>query len=263
MANNQETDRHGADSVISERAIREIYSRPFAICIGESNVRSVMTSYNPVNGRWAASNYDLTTGLLRNEFGFDGFVMTDWWARVSNPDGTPGTTNLAGMVHAGNDVYMVSPDALTREDNLAQSLEDGTLSRAELQRAAVNLCAFALESLSYRAKRSGYGQRDLKAECAKLPRAGQCGIEDGAAVFVSDTARKAIVKVTFSSSTPELTQSSISLHVNDKNAGGFIIGGTGGSTVDDYREISLVKGENKFVFTSENEKAKALTFEIY
>ncbi len=263
MANNQETDRHGADSVISERAIREIYSKPFAICVAESGVRSVMTSYNPVNGRWAASNYDLTVRLLRNAFGFDGFVMTDWWARVSNDDGTPGTTNLAAMVHAGNDIYMVCPDALTREDNLASSLAEGCLARAELQRAAFNLCAFALRSLSYRALRGGHGMRDLRAECEGRTPVSVCETSGSAAVLDSPNARRAVVKINYVSGTPALTQTNIDVILNDKNAGSLLVGGTGGKTECDYREISLSAGENRFAFRSESSEAKVLSLEIY
>ncbi|MBO4452603.1 MAG: glycoside hydrolase family 3 protein [Clostridia bacterium] len=263
MANNQETDRHGADSVISERAIREIYGRPFEICVNESGVRSVMTSYNPVNGRWAASNYDLTIGLLRMNYGFDGFVMTDWWANVSGDDGKACKTNLAAMVHAGNDIYMVCPDSAAREDNLASALAEGSLARGELQRSAIDLCAFALESLSYRAERAGFGRRDLKAECDGAEPKAALEAVDGKCVYNSASAGKAIIKVAFVSYTPELTQTSVKLNVNTKNTAGFIIGGTSGNTVYDHREISLVKGDNEFVFTSENPDARALSVEIY
>ncbi|MBO4277688.1 MAG: glycoside hydrolase family 3 protein [Clostridia bacterium] len=263
MANNQETDRHGADSVISERALREIYSRPFAICVAESNVRSVMTSYNPVNGRWAASNYDLTVRLLRNAFGFDGFVMTDWWARVSNDDGTPGTTNLAAMVHAGNDIYMVCSDALTREDNLASALAEGSLARSELQRAAYNLCSFALQSLSFRAMQNGYGVRDLRAECAGKEPLAMCETAENRTVYKSPCARRATVKINYVSHTPELTQTDVEIIVNDKNAGSLLVGGTGGRTESDFREISLAEGENRFAFKPESSEAQVLSLEIY
>ena len=263
LANNQELDRHGVDAVISERAIREIYAKPFEICVSESPVRSVMTSYNPVNGRWAASNYDLTVRLLREDFGFEGFVMTDWWARVSNEDGSGCTTNLKGMVHAENDVYMVCPDAMTRADNLAASLADGSLSRGELQRCAVNLLNFTLDSLSFMAMRAGYGMRDLKGECADKEPALSCPVEDGKCTIVSDVAKKAILRVSFVSDTPALTQSSISLTVSTKNAGGFIVGGTGGEIVTDYREIALIVGNNEFEFKSETPLAKAVLVEIF
>ncbi|MBQ3230951.1 MAG: glycoside hydrolase family 3 protein [Clostridia bacterium] len=264
MANNQETNRYGVDSVISERAIRQIYAKPFEICVNESPVRSVMTSYNPINGRWAASNYDLTVRLLRNDFGFKGFVMTDWWAKVNEVDAEDGcVTNLAGMVHAMNDIYMVCPDALTREDNLEAALENGTLSRGELQTCAINLLNFTVDSLSYMAMREGLGMRDLKNECEGKAPFAVAEVVDGEAVFNLDITEKAIVRVTFVSDTPVLTQSSISLTVNTKNAGGFIVGGTEGKTVCDYREIGVITGENKFVFSSETPLAKAVSVEIF
>ncbi len=263
LANNQEHNRHGVDAILSERAVREIYARPFEICVRESGVRSVMTSYNPVNGRWAASNYDLTVRLLRNDYGFTGFVMTDWWAKVSDSDGSGCVTNLAGMVHAMNDIYMVCPDAATREDNLETSLADGTLTRAELQACAVNLLNFTLDSLSYMAMRAGYGKRDLKAECEGKTPVLFAEVTDGKAVVHSDCARKAILRVGFVSDTPALTQTSIVLNVSTKNAGGFIVGGTEGKLFSDYREIALIAGDNEFVFTSDDVLARAVLIEVF
>ncbi len=263
LANNQERDRHGVDAVISERAVREIYAKPFEICVTESGVRSVMTSYNPVNGRWAASNYDLTVRLLREDFGFDGFVMTDWWARVSAEDGSASTTNLKGMVHAENDVYMVSPDALTREDNLVESLQNGTLTRGELQKCAVNLLNFTVDSLSYMAYRAGFGKRDLKAAVADMEPIAKCEVVDGKCTITSDVAKTVILRVSFISDTPVLTQTSISLNVSTKNAGGFIVGGTEGKIFTDHREIGLIVGNNEFVFTSETPLARAVLVELF
>ncbi len=263
MANSQELERHDNDSVLSERAIREIYARPFEICVNESNIRSVMTSYNLVNGTWAASNYDLTVRLLRNDFGFDGFVMTDWWAKVSEPDGSGSTTNLRGMVHAENDIYMVCPDAVLREDNLASALADGTLTRGELQKCCVNLVNFALISLSYMAQRNGYGKRDLKAETDSKAPFATLDVVDGRAVYESSRVKKAILRVSFASETETLVQTNVSLNVSTKNAGGFIVGGTDGKTVCDYREIGLVGGENEFVFRSESPLCKAVLIELF
>ncbi len=263
MANNQELDRHGVDAVLSERAVREIYAKPFEICVKESNVRSVMTAYNPVNGRWAASNYDLTVRLLRNDFGFDGFVMTDWWARVSAEDGSASVTNLKGMVHAMNDIYMVSPDALSREDNLVASLADGSLTRGELQACAINLIKFTLDSLSYMAFRAGYGNRDLRAECEGKAPFVSAEVKKGKAVIKSDSAQKAVLRVGFISDTPVLTQTTVMLNVSTKNAGGFIVGGTEGKVVTDYREIALIEGENEFVFTSETDLTRAVSIELF
>lgn len=146
--NNQETARHELDSVISERALREIYLRGFEIAVKQGGARSVMTTYGSVNGLWTAGSYDLCTTILRDEWGFDGFVMTDWWAHI-NRRGMPQTLNdFAQMVHAQNDVYMVTSDSSrnTVDDNLLTSLADGTLSRGELQRCAANICRFLMNT---------------------------------------------------------------------------------------------------------------------
>ena len=263
MANNQECDRHGADSVMSERAVREIYSKPFAICAHESGVRSLMTSYNPVNGNWAASNYELVTRVLRNDIGFEGVVMTDWWARVDDGSGSFCTTLLSGMVHAGNDVYMVTSDSAAHEDDLRESLANGTLKRSELQACAYRLCAFALDSLSYRAQRSGYGVRDLRAECAGKTPEKVVEAADGRAVYVSPSARRAVVKINYKSVTSALTQTDILLRVNDKNAGSLTVGGTGGEVREDYREFSLAAGENRLRFKSPSPDVCVISAEIY
>ena len=145
-ANNQEHARHSANGVISERALREIYLKPFEMCIRDGHVRSIMTTYGPVNGQWTAGSYDLNTTILRGEWNFSGMVMTDWWAKINNEGEPADTTNLAAMVRAQNDVFMVTPDAAAYEDNLAQSLADGTLTRGELVRNAANICTFLLSS---------------------------------------------------------------------------------------------------------------------
>lgn len=145
-ANNQEYMRHTTNGVISERALREVYLRPFEMCVRDGHIRSIMTTYGPVNGLWTASSYDLTTTILRNEWNFSGLVMTDWWAKVNNEGEEPDKTNLAAMVRAQNDVYMVTPDAAAYEDNIASSLADGTLTRGELVRNAANICTFLLHS---------------------------------------------------------------------------------------------------------------------
>ena len=162
-ANNQETNRHVVDSRVSERALREIYLKCFEIAVKEGKARSIMTAYNPVNGCWTGSNYDLTTEILRNEWGYDGMVMSDWWAKMNKTIGdgtlnTNGVQYLASMVKAQNDVYMVTPDSSTSSAantsttlDMAARLEDGYITRAELQRSAVNLCNYLLKSQSFAA----------------------------------------------------------------------------------------------------------------
>ena len=84
--NNQEKGRTAADSVVSQRVVREIYLKGFEMAVREGKARSLMTSYNPLNGHWTASNYDLCTTVLRKEWGYKGIVMTDWWAKMNDPE---------------------------------------------------------------------------------------------------------------------------------------------------------------------------------
>lgn len=143
--NNQESHRHVIDSVISERALREIYLRGFEIAVKEGNARSVMTTYGGLNGLWTAAHYDLTTTILRDEWGFDGIVMTDWWADInSREEESLNRTDFAAMVRAQNDMYMVCADGETHDDNTLEALENGSLTRCELQRSAKNICNFIL-----------------------------------------------------------------------------------------------------------------------
>ena len=98
--NNQEFKRSYCNAVVSERALREIYLKGYEIAVKEGNATAIMTSYNPINGYWSASNYDLTTTVLRDEWGYKGFVMTDWWARC-NCKGEEGTKeNLKAFEYA-------------------------------------------------------------------------------------------------------------------------------------------------------------------
>jgi len=96
-ANNQETNRNTVDSVLSQRALREIYLAPFRIAVEDAHPVSIMTSYNLINGTPTADSYDLCTNLARGEWGFDGLIMTDWNGGSSTP---------WKSMHAGNDLIM-------------------------------------------------------------------------------------------------------------------------------------------------------------
>lgn len=147
-ANNQESGRHTLDSVVSERALREIYLKGFEIAVKEGGAVSVMTTYGSLNGLWTAGSYDLCTTVLRGEWGFNGFVMTDWWSYINDRGEPPRGNNFAAMVRAQNDVYMCCPDSSKNltDDNTLSSLNAGTLTRGELQRSAANICRVLLNS---------------------------------------------------------------------------------------------------------------------
>lgn len=145
-ANNQETNRHELDSVISERALREIYLKGFEMTVEQGYAHAVMTTYGAVNGLWNASNFDLTTTILREQWGFDGFVMTDWWANINERNKPIDKNNFAAMVRAQNDVYMVCSDGSRGDDNVMEALGNGSLTLGELQKCAGNVCRFILHT---------------------------------------------------------------------------------------------------------------------
>lgn len=143
-ANNQETKRTEIDSVVSERALREIYLKGFEIAVREGGADSVMTTYGSLNGVWTAGRYELNTSVLREEWGFDGIVMTDWWVKISRQgrSGEARQNDFAGMAMAQNDLYMVCEKADRNQtgDNTLEELTSGVLTRGELQRNAINIC---------------------------------------------------------------------------------------------------------------------------
>ncbi|MBP3380911.1 MAG: glycoside hydrolase family 3 protein [Ruminococcus sp.] len=149
-ANNQETNRHFLDSVVSERALREIYLKGFEIAVKQGGADSIMTTYGKVNGVWTAGNYDLNTVILRDEWGYSGITMTDWWANINRRGGEADKTDFAAMAMAQNDLYMVCPRGDSNDDNTLEALENGDLKRCELQRNAANICRFLLHTNALR-----------------------------------------------------------------------------------------------------------------
>lgn len=109
--NNQETQRTNSNDIISQRALREIYLKGFEIAVKEAQPYAIMTSYNDINGMPSANNYDLTTAILRDEWGFKGLVMTDWGGGISKP---------ALSMCAGND--MIQPGGQDVIDEIATAL---------------------------------------------------------------------------------------------------------------------------------------------
>ena len=149
--NNQEKARANYDVVVSERALREIYLKPFEIAVKEGKNVLIMTSYNSVNGFWSASNYDLTYEILRKEWGFENIVMTDWWARCNVNQGEWGNTNrLDVMVRSQNDLYMVSPDALVKSGSVLTGLDKGTVTRGQLQQCVKRILEWVLKTNTFK-----------------------------------------------------------------------------------------------------------------
>lgn len=117
--NNKEANRFASDSRLSERALREIYLKPFEICVKEADPWTLMSSYNLINGLHTSESYELLTCILRDEWGFKGMVVTDW-----------GVKNRPVIeVKAGNDMKM----HCGYPDELKEAYEKGELTRAELE----------------------------------------------------------------------------------------------------------------------------------
>ncbi len=138
--NNQEDNRFGSDSILSERTLREIYLRGFEITVKESQPMAIMSSYNLINGIHAANHKDLLITLLRKEWDFRGMVMTDW------------TTTSRGSQAwkcpaSGNDLIM--PGDQKDLENIKDALSDGRLSREELRQSVSRLVNVIYQTVGF------------------------------------------------------------------------------------------------------------------
>lgn len=258
-ANNRETNRHFIDSVVSERALREIYLKGFEIAVKEGGASSVMTTYGRVNGLWTAGNFDLNTVILREEWGFKGFTMTDWWANINVRGKEPDKTDLAAMARAQNDVYMVCPDGEKNDDNTIAALENGGIERCELQRNAANICGFLLHTNALK-RAEGIGdtvkvinredeeqEDDKPVQFYKVDRDITLDLSDvdtkkGTSYsFALDLSNFGIYRVivTASSTQSELAQIPMTLFSMGTAVGTFTFNGTGGKAVSMEKETPM------------------------
>lgn len=258
-ANNRETNRHFIDSVVSERALREIYLKGFEIAVKEGGASSVMTTYGRVNGLWTAGNFDLNTVILREEWGFKGFTMTDWWANINIRGKEPDKTDFATMARAQNDVYMVCPDGEKNDDNTLAALENGGIERCELQRNAANICGFLLHTNALK-RAEGIGdtvkvinredeeqEDDKPVQFYKVDRDITLDLSDvdtkkGTSYsFALDLSNFGIYRVivTASSTQSELAQIPMTLFSMGTAVGTFTFNGTGGKAVSMEKETPM------------------------
>ena len=140
--NNQEDNRMGSDSIVSERALREIYLKGFEIAIKGAKPMAMMTSYNLINGVHAANCHDLCTAAARQEWGFDGVIVTDWTTTEHGDDCT-----ASGCMRAGNDLVM--PGQPSDHENLRKELAQGTLDEKDLRICITRLVRVILRSNLY------------------------------------------------------------------------------------------------------------------
>ena len=284
-ANNQELNRHFLDSIVSERALREIYLEGFRIAVQKGNAKTIMTTYGSLNGVWTSGNYELNTMLLRDDWGYDGLTMTDWWANINRRGEKPNKSDYAAMARAQNDIYMVCSDAENNKDNTLEMLDAGKLTRGELQRNAANICTFAMNT---RAMDRLLGQEE-EIEIINRPAEEQesdsgnievfrldgevtiplDGFEAGKGsnfVFVLDIDKFGDYEtsITASSESSELAQIPVTMFLTGIAWGNFTFNGTGGKDVTITRPNQLYSRFTtvRLYFAQNGLKPKSITFRL-
>ena len=272
-ANNQEVGRSTSDSVISERCLREIYLKGFEIAVREGGARSVMTTYGSVNGLWTAGSYDLCTTILREEWGFEGIVMTDWWAKANYEGHGPEVSVKAPMIAAQNDLYMVVNDAKVNPENddVEEMLRAGKITLGELQRNASNILRFLIKSPALLLMTDRICEEELEAMNTKND-----DVDAGSLVsIVSDSETQEIIidgnllhpakgkadvvavsrcyegdfimKFMFKSDLGELAQLSVSVFLDNIHKMTISVQGTNGKWVEESRILNMGFGHNHYI----------------
>ena len=151
--NNQEDNRMFTNAHISERALREIYLKGFEIAVKTAQPYAIMTSYNLINGVHSANNYDMLQNIARDEWGFEGLVMTDWYTSqdttemgMVSPSGKYSHSSSVQCIKAGNDLQM--PGCQQNVDDIVETVNEGKeITKADLQRCAKHILSVALKTM--------------------------------------------------------------------------------------------------------------------
>lgn len=221
--NNQELNRLSNNAIVSERALREIYLKNFEIAVRESQPWTIMTSYNFINGEHAAESKRLLTDILRDEWGFEGAVMTDW----------NGGYDDAAIVRAGNE--MIQPGRDERYVNLLNAIRDGSLSMDDVDRAVTRILELVVRTPKFKGYKPSESP-DLKAHakvCKKVADEGVVLLKNkSAALPMSKDNEIALFGVT---------------------SYDFIAGGTGSGNVNRPYVVDLMSGLSNVGFRLEPE----------
>ena len=223
--NNQETYRNGIDVRISEQALREIYLRGFEIAVKEGKPWTVMSSYNKINGILASENRWLLKDVLRGEWGFDGFVMTDWWAEE----------NGARQIAAGNDMLMPGTQRQLRE--ILDAINAGIIQERDLDWCVENILRVLVKTPVFKGYKYS-NKPDLKVH-AKIAREvaaeGMVLLENNGVLPLKKGKRVAL------------------LGVDSYDA---LVGGSGSGHVNRQYEVSIYEGLKQAGFRLDEESSR-------
>ena len=288
VANNQENDRFSSSSQIPTKQLYEYYFPAYEACVKEADAQSVMTAYNAFNGVAPSGSTWLLGDVLRKEWGFQGIVMTDWWAKSNYEGHQAEVTAKAPMVAAQNDIYMVVSDAKSNPENddVEEMLHAGKITVGELQRNAANILGFLLKSPSVLLLADRICEEELEAMNTKE----EDDVDAGSLVSIeSDSVTQKIVidgallhpakgkadviavtnefmgdftmKFTLKSDLGELAQLPVSVFLDNIHKMTVSVQGTNGKWVEESRILNMEFGHNhyiKFYYGADNLEIKEI-----